>query len=649
MRLKSRALNRTWLVFAAVVVTALPAATPAVAATPATPAALPHAVGGYQPSPVRTSAGSTLGGASANEVLPASIDLRPYAPTVGNQGQIGACVAWTIAYSIMGYYANRTGGVGAPYAPLFLYLRNVARGGAPSAGLVPDYVLANAQTAGVTTQADYWQGTTNWQTAPTQAQIDNAKNYRVSSWSRLFNGANQGAAAKTSIMQTLASGTPVALGIPVYNDFMYLHSHTLYNTVSGNSLGGHMIAAYGYDDQGVYIRNSWGGSWGNEGDAHLSWAFITKAATGGYAVNGITTPATPLPVAPTVSALSTVKAVAGTSVTITGAGLSTVTSVKFGDTAATFTPETVDGITKLVAVAPARVPGVVDVTVTNPAGTSTKGTGSKFTYIPPAPVVASVTPSSGPTYKITPVVVKGTDFTGVTSVLAGDRVLAFSKVSATELKVTMPIGTEGERSLRVVTPGGTSTAKPASTFTYLAPATPVITSIVPATGRGSVRTPVVVTGQNFTDSTKLTVGGVSVAYTKVSATQLKVIMPTHDAGLVDVQLTTPGGTTALGSAARFTFTSPPRPVITRLSVSSAGTKTATPLTITGTGFADATRVLVGGVQVTFTKVSETQLRLTVPARATGGPALVTVTTPGGTSEAAILTFVVTTTKVLVRT
>ena len=648
MRLKSRALNRTWLVFAAIVVTALPAA-PAVAATPATPAALPHAVGGYQPSPVRTSAGSTLGGASANEVFPASVDLRPYAPAVGNQGQIGACVAWTIAYSIMGYYANRTSGVGAPYAPLFLYLRNVARGGAPSAGLVPDYVLANAQTAGVTTQADYWQGTTNWQTAPTQAQIDNARNYRVSGWSRLFNGANQGTAAQTSIMRTLASGTPVALGIPVYNDFMYLRAHSLYNTVSGNSLGGHMIAAYGYDAQGVYIRNSWGGSWGNGGDAHLSWAFITKAATGGYAVNGITTPATPLPEAPKVSALSTAKATAGTSVTITGTGLSTVTSVKFGDTAATFAPATIDGLSKLVAVAPARAPGVVDVIVTNPGGTSTAGTGSKFTYIPPAPVVASVTPSSGPTYKITPVVVKGTDFTGVTSVLAGDKAVAFSKVSATELKVTMPVGTAGERGLRVVTPSGTSTASPASTFTYLVPAAPAITSIVPATGRGYVRTPVVVTGQNFTDSTKLTVGGVPVAYTKVSATQLKVILPTHAAGLVDVQLTTPGGTTALGSAARFTFTPPPVPVITRLSVTSAAAKVATPLTITGTGFADATKVLVGGIPVTFTKVSETQLRLTVPARAAGGLALVTVTTPGGTSAAAVLTFVVTsTTKALVR-
>src|SRR5687768_10800377 len=201
MRLTSRALTRSWLVLAAVVVTALPAATPAVAAAPVNPGPLPHFVGGYVPSTVRTPVRAQ---ASASEVLPASVDLRPYAPAVGDQGQIGACVAWSIGYSIMGYYANRTGGVGAPYAPLFLYLRNVAKGGAPSAGLNPDAVLANAQLAGVDTQDDYWQGTTNWQTPPTAAQITNAKNYRVDGWSRLFSGPNQGTKAQTAIMQTLA-------------------------------------------------------------------------------------------------------------------------------------------------------------------------------------------------------------------------------------------------------------------------------------------------------------------------------------------------------------------------------------------------------------------------------------------------------------
>ena len=809
MRLLSRALTRSWVVLAAAAVTAFPAATPAVAAVAAPRGPLPHAVGGYLPGPVRTPAKVALGGVSASEVLPASVDLREYAPAVGDQGQIGACVAWTIGYSIMGYYAKRTGGVGAPYAPLFLYLRNVAPGGAPSAGLNPDAVLANTQATGIDTQDDYWQGTTNWQTAPTAAQIGNAKNYRVEGWERLFNGANQGAAAQTAIQRSLASGSPVALGMPVFRDFMYLRTHTLYSTVTGTNLGGHMVAAYGYDAQGVYIRNSWGAGWGNGGDAHLSWSFVTKAATGGYAVNGITTPAVPVPMAPTVGALSALKAAPGTSVTVTGAGLSTATAVSFGGTDATFTAQTTNGLTRLVAVVPARAPGVVEVTVTNPAGTSVPGPSAKLTVVPPAPgittlspasvsllggtpvtltgtdltgvtsvkigtataaakvlnpttltfvaparpaagdfpvtvtnaygtstpagtlgyvtppapVITSVTPGSGLTYKITPVVLDGTDFTGATKVLLGDRSLPFTKVSATRLKVSLPAGAAGDRDLRVVTPGGTSAVDAAATFTYLAPAAPVISSISPAEGLTYLRTPVVVTGENFTDATKLTLGGVSVPFTRVSATQLRAQLPVRTAGAVDLQVSTPGGVTPLGPEAQFTFTAPPvpavetvtppsalaflsmpvlltgtgftgatkvtangvavpwtrisdtlikvtmaprragdvslvvttpggtstaviytaeapaRPVITELSVASAQVKVATPLTVTGTGFTGATKVLVGTAPVAFTKVSDTQLKLTVPARTTGGDAAVTVTTPGGTSEAATFTFV----------
>ncbi|MET8151029.1 IPT/TIG domain-containing protein [Actinoplanes sp. NPDC049668] len=465
MRLTSKALTRVWFALATAVAAGLPAVAPAVAAAPSTPGAPPHAVGGYLPSPVLTSAKTRLGDASAFEVLPEAVDLRKYAPPVGDQGQIGSCVAWTVGYSIMGYYANRAGGTGAPYAPLFLYMRNVARNGAPTAGLNPDAVLTSAQTAGVDTQEHYWQGTTNWQSPPTQEEIDNARDYRVNGWSRLFVGGNQGSPAQTLIKQTLASGRPVALSMPVYEDFMYLRGHSLYDTLTGSSLGGHMIAAYGYDEQGVTIRNSWGTHWGNGGDAKLSWAFINKAASSAYAVDGIATPA--------------------------------------------------------------RVAA------------------------PPAPAITSITPNRG---------------------------------------------------------------------------------------FANARTAVVVTGVNFTDSTRLTVGGVGVAYTKVSATQVRVTLPVHKAGAVDIRLTTPGGVTAPGASSRFTYRAPV-PVIRRLSVTKAALRTATPVRITGSGFTGATRVTVGGVATTFMRVSDTEIRMTLKARTRAGSAPVVVTAAGGRSAAAAFAFV----------
>lgn len=36
----------------------------------------------------------------------------------------------------------------------------------------------------------------------------------------------------------------------------------------------HIVTAMSYDDDGVWILNSWGTAWGNEGWALLSWAFL---------------------------------------------------------------------------------------------------------------------------------------------------------------------------------------------------------------------------------------------------------------------------------------------------------------------------------------------------------------------------------------
>jgi hypothetical protein len=625
MRLTPDALCRRWILTAVAVLVAIPAGAPAAVAAPAR---LPHPVGGYAPGKVRTAAEVPHGGVHADDVLPASVDLRGFAPKPGDQGQIGACVAWTIAYSVMGYYANRTGGAGAPYAPLFLYMRNVAPGRAPSAGLYPDAVLANAATAGVDTQDDYWQGTANYQSPPTAAEIANAANYRVAGWTRLFNGPNQGAGGQKAIMQALASGNPVALGIPVYRDLMYLGQHSLYNTVSGASLGGHMLTAYGYDAQGVWIRNSWGTSWGNGGDAKLSWAFIETAATGAYTISGISTPAAPIAMAPTVGALSTATGRAGTSVTITGAGLASATAVRFGDTPATFTQLAAGGVTKLVVTAPAHANGVVDVTVTNESGPSTAGAGSKFTYVPPAPSVGTLTPSTVSTYGGTAVTLQGKELTGVTSVKVGTAAVSAGAVSASSLSFVAPAHAAGTVAVTVGNPYGTSTQT--VQLTYASPPAPAVRSVAPSSGPTYKATPVVLTGTEFTGATRVTAGGVTVPFVKVSATQLSLTLPVHAAGAVTLQVTTPSGVSRATGDSTFTYQAPPAPAITAVTPRVGLTYVPTPVVLTGTNLGDATKLTLDGISVPFTKVSATQLKATLPAHAAGEVDL-QVTALGGLS------------------
>src|SRR5439155_12140949 len=92
--------------------------------------------------------------------------------------------------------------------------------------------------------------------------------------------------------------------------------------------------------------------------------------------------------APTVTGLDPTdgSTAGGTIVDITGSGFcSSVTSVQFGATAAT--SFTVRGDTLLEATSPAHTAGTVDVTVTNPGGTSATSTADEFTFETSVPTV----------------------------------------------------------------------------------------------------------------------------------------------------------------------------------------------------------------------------------------------------------------------
>jgi Papain family cysteine protease/IPT/TIG domain len=534
------------------------AMTGAVTADPAfaaVPASVPqHVAGGALPGMTHVAA-QPRAGVSALDVVPASASLRTLMPPVGDQGQIGSCVAWSIGYALMGYYANLTQAPGAPYAPLYLYMRTVDPGGAPTHGLYPPDALALATAGGVDTQVDYTQGTTGWRTPPTAAQIANATKYKVAGWKTLWSGYpyGQGPAAQTAIKQAIAAGSPVAIDFPVFPDFFNIHSSALYTTTSGVSQGGHMVAAYGYDSEGIWIRNSWGTYWGAAGDAHLSWAFVNAKVWDAYTITGLQISAKPT--VPTITGLSVanVSTLGGTTVTVTGANLTGVTAVKVGALAGTGVK--VLSPTTLSFVTPAATAGAVHVTVTGPAGTSATSDADLLTFVkPPVPALTSLSPASGLTTAVTSVTVTGANLGDVTRVTAGGTSIAFAKVSSTQLKLTLPAHAAGAVDIVATSAAG---ASPAARFTYVAPPVPAVTALSPATGVTNVATTVTLTGTNIGGATRVAAGSASLAFTRVSDTQLTVVLPPHAAGTVTIQVTTPGGVSvATSTAARFNYQAP---------------------------------------------------------------------------------------------
>jgi hypothetical protein len=230
------------------------------------------------------------------------------------------------------------------------------------------------------------------------------------------------------------------------------------------------------------------------------------------------------------------------------------------------------------------------------------------------------------------VVVTGTGLTAASRVLVNGVSAPFTKVNDTTVKTTLLPRAAGPVDIQVVTPGGTSATAAEGVFTYVAPPAPVVTSLSPTTGYTIANTPVTITGTDLTAASKVLVGDKSVPFKRVSATSITFTAPAQAAGVVQVTVVTPGGTSE-GSA--FTYEVPPAPTLTALSSATGAVGAARWVTATGTTLASVSQALVGTTTVTFTRVSDTSIKIELPAREAAGVVDITVVGPGGTSPGAV--------------
>lgn len=302
--------------------------------------------------------------------------------------------------------------------------------------------------------------------------------------------------------------------------------------------------------------------------AHAAGAVdVVVTTSGGSATStGGFTFVAPMPTIASV-APSSGSTLGGTTVTITGANLTGASAATFGGTAVTSL--TVISAAQVRVTTPAHAAGAVDVAVTTPGGTATKTAG--FTFVIPAPTIATVAPTSGSTLGGTTVTITGTNFAGASAVTFGGTAAAsFTIDSATQVTATTPAHAAGAVNVAVTTPGGVAVRSGGFTYVDVVPA---ISTVSPGAGPAAGGSLVVITGMNLTGATAVSFGGSAAAsFTVDSATQIRATTPAHAAGAVDVSVTTPwGDATSTGgfiyldepSALRFHIVAPCRIVDTR--------------------------------------------------------------------------------------
>jgi hypothetical protein len=307
------------------------------------------------------------------------------------------------------------------------------------------------------------------------------------------------------------------------------------------------------------------------------------------------------PVLAQIGSFNPTAGVAGTEVTISGSGLAAATAVSIGGAAAAFT---IVSDTSLRAVVPAAaVTGPI--AVTTPAGSTTSP--GAFTV---RPSITALTPATGAVG--TAVAIEGSGFTGATSVRFNGTSAGFSIASSTRINATVPSGaTTGP--VTVTTPAGIATGP---SFGLA----PTVSGFSPTAGALGIQ--VTISGANLGGTTGVRINGVSAAFTQVSTTQVRAVVP---AGATTGQIAVTTGAGTATSAASFTVYQPP----TIGSFSPASGAPNAIVTIDGTNFTGASAVRLNGTTMKYTVVSSTRLTATVPSSATTGP--IAITTPGGTA------------------
>lgn len=342
----------------------------------------------------------------------------------------------------------------------------------------------------------------------------------------------------------------------------------------------------------------------------------------------------------TITGLSPSSAVANSgafTLTINGSGFLSTSTVTFGSDTLTPTSETATSLTVSVPNSDIQTAGTVVVTVTNP-GNGGSSASVNFTVNDPAPSISSLSPTSalalsGPLA----LTINGSGFVPATTVTFGSDNLTPTSITSSAITVTVPnsdIQTPGTVTITVTnsSPGGGSAT---ANFTVTNPA-PTITGLSP--GSGAVNSgpfTLTINGSGFLSGSMVTFGGNTVPVISQSASAISVTVPNSDIqapGTATVTVTNPapGGGSA---SANFSITYA-TPTISSLSpIQGYVNAYSFTLTITGTGFTQASTVTFGGSVLAPTSTTAASITLIIPnadmQTAATIPVVVTNPSPGG--------------------
>jgi hypothetical protein len=328
-------------------------------------------------------------------------------------------------------------------------------------------------------------------------------------------------------------------------------------------------------------------------------------------------------------------AAGGTTVQITGTGFQAGSKVFFGSV-----PATVVGIptaTTITVTTPALPVGPADVKVVNPDGLQTivaDGFSALAAPTAPAPVIVSISPTSGPPAGGTLITITGTGFQATSQVIIGGVAATISGIpTPTNITAVTPVLLVGTYDVKVVNSDGQASVLPAAFTVSNVTAPPVIANVLPhfAHTPGAV---VQIVGSGFQTGSKVFFGAVAVPISgNPTSTTLTVVVPALPIGSTDVTIVNPDGKQTVAGGAFFAMgggTGTGATLVISSINPNIGPATGGSLVqITGGDFEPGSQVFIGGVLATISGVPTDSSVTVIAPPLPIGPADVKIIDPDG--------------------
>jgi C1A family cysteine protease len=225
--------------------------------------------------------------------VPEKIDLKAWCSPIEDQGELGSCTAHA-GVGIVEYFEKRSFGKHLNASRLFLYkvTRNLLKWTGDTGAFLRT-TMGALVLFGIPPEKYWPYKIADFEKEPPAFCYAYAQNYQAISYYRLDPSGTSTEELLKRIKTNLAGGLPSMFGFTVYDCISQADKdgRIPFPTPGEKVLGGHAVAAVGYDDRmkiknsepggkattgALLIRNSWGKAWGEAGYGWLPYDYVLK-------------------------------------------------------------------------------------------------------------------------------------------------------------------------------------------------------------------------------------------------------------------------------------------------------------------------------------------------------------------------------------